>query len=566
MKTYLPIVAVFMAVILSGVLSFHELTVLRNDGAVVTHSHDIQRELVTLLSQVKDTEAGQRGYLYTSNPEYLQPYKDAKAALENTYVRLAGLTNDDPRQRAELADIRLLLEKKLSETDETITYQRGGEVAKARALVETNAGFQLMAQIRNAVEKLNTEQSLALRDQQLKVRRSALWLNAAMAFTSLLILVLLGLLSRALAATTRSRNSEKTLRDELQRSYESLDRILKSVAAGFVVLDHESRIIYINRAASTLLRRQHDGLTGKSMWNVLSDLKADRLQIQLRKAVASNKESVLEEYYPSLEKWLEVYIYPSAVGVSIFLIDVSQRKQAEIALRKAEQLAVAGKFAATVAHEINNPLEAVTNLIYLASRDGAITPPVLKYLNLAESELQRVAHITKQTLGFYRETTAPSEFPIAELLDELLTLFSGRFRSKDLTVERLYDPPGLTITAVRGEVRQIFANVLVNAIDASPLGGKLSIRVTGSDSDAVVQFCDEGPGVSEKDLEKIFEPFFTTKKDVGTGLGLWVAKDLAAKNGGAINLRTGGITKGANFEVTLPAARAVAELSVPVGH
>jgi PAS domain S-box-containing protein len=566
MKTYLPIVAVFLAVILSGVLSFHELTVLRNDGAVVTHSHDIQRELVTLLSQVKDTEAGQRGYLYTSNPEYLQPYKDAKAALENTYVRLAGLTNDDPRQRAELADIRLLLDKKLSETDETITYQRGGEVAKARALVETNAGFQLMAQIRNAVEKLNTEQSLALRDQQLKVRRSALWLNAAMAFTSLLILVLLGLLSRALAATTRSRNSEKTLRDELQRSYESLDRILKSVAAGFVVLDHESRIIYINQAASTLLRRQHDGLTGKSMWNVLSDLKADRLQIQLRKAVAANKESVLEEYYPSLEKWLEVYIYPSAVGVSIFLIDVSQRKQAEIALRKAEQLAVAGKFAATVAHEINNPLEAVTNLIYLASRDGAVAPSVLKYLNLAEAELQRVAHITKQTLGFYRETTAPSEFPIAELLDELLTLFSGRFRSKDLTVERLYDPPGLTITAVRGEVRQIFANVLVNAIDASPLGGKLSIRVTGSDSDAVVQFCDEGPGVSEKDLEKIFEPFFTTKKDVGTGLGLWVAKDLAAKNGGAINLRTGGITKGANFEVTLPAARAVAELSVPVSQ
>jgi PAS domain S-box-containing protein len=566
MKTYLPIVAVFLAVVLSGILSFHELTVLRNDGVVVTHSHDIQRELVSMLSEVKDVEAGQRGYLYTNNPEYLQPYKDAKAALESTYVRLAQLTNEDPRQRAELADIRLLLDKKLSETDETIGYQRAGEVAKARALVETNAGFQLMSEIRNAVEKLNTEQSLALRDQQLKVRRSALWLNAAMAFTSLLILVLLGLLSRALAASTRSRNAEKGLRDELQRSYESLDRILKSVAAGFVVLDHESRIIYINQAASTLLRKQHDGLTGKSFWNILSELNADRLQLQLRKAVAANKESVLEEYYSSLEKWLEVYTYPSPAGVSFFLIDVSQRKQAEIALRKAEQLAVAGKFAATVAHEINNPLEAVTNLIYLASRDGAITPPVLKYLNLAESELQRVAHITKQTLGFYRETTAPSKFPIAELLDELLTLFSGRFRSRDLAVERLYDPPGLTITAVRGEIRQIFANLLVNAIDASPHGGKLTIRVAAKDSDAAVQFCDEGPGISEKDLEKIFEPFFTTKKDVGTGLGLWVAKDLAAKNGGAINVRTGGITKGANFEVTLPAAHAMAELSIPVGQ
>jgi PAS domain S-box len=566
MKTYLPIVAVFLAVVLSGVLSFHELTVLRNDGAVVTHSHDIERELVNLLSQVKDAEAGQRGYLYTNNLEYLQPYKDAKAAIDGTYARLAALTSEDQRQRAELADIRLLLDKKLNETDETVGYQRSGEVAKARALVETNAGFQLMSQIRNAVEKLNAEQAVTLRDQQSKVRRSALWLNAAMAFTSLLILALLGLLSRALAATTRSRNAEKALRDELQRSYESLDRILKSVAAGFIVLDHESRIIYINQAASTLLRKQNDGLTGRSIWNILSELKTDRLQLHLRKAIAVNKESVIEEFYAALEKWLEVYTYPSAAGTSIFLVDVSQRKQAEIALRRAEQLAVAGKFAATVAHEINNPLEAVTNLIYLASRDGAAAPSVLKYLNLAEAELQRVAHITKQTLGFYRETTAPSKFPIAELLDELLTLFSGRFRSKDIAVERLYDPPGLTITAVRGEVRQIFANVLVNAIDASPHGGKLSIRVSGSDSDAAVQFCDEGPGVSESDLEKIFEPFFTTKKDVGTGLGLWVAKDLAVKNGGAINVRTGGITKGANFEITLPAARAAAELSVQVGQ
>jgi len=561
MKTYLPILGVFLAVVLSGVLSFHELTVLRNDGVVVTHSHDIQRELVNLLSQVKDVEAGQRGYLYTNNLEYLQPYKDAKTALESTYARLAELTKEDPRQRAELGDIRLLLDKKLSETDETVGYQRAGEVAKARALVETNAGFQLMSQIRAAVEKLNTEQSVALRDQQSKVRRSALWLNVAMAFTSLLILILLGLLSRALAATTRSRNTEKTLRDELQRSYESLDRILKSVAAGFVVLDHESRIIYINHAASTVLGRQHNGLTGRSIWNILSELKADRLQLQLRKAVAANRESVIEEYYSALERWLEVYIYPSAVGVSIFLIDVSQRKQAEIALRRAEQLAVAGKFAATVAHEINNPLEAVTNLIYLASRDGAATPSILKYLNLADAELQRVAHITKQTLGFYRETTAPSRFSISELLEELLTLFAGRLRSKELNVERAYGPD-LVVTAVRGEIRQIFANLLVNAIDASPHGGILQISLGTSGNEGVIQFSDAGPGIPEKDLGKIFEPFFTTKKDVGTGLGLWVAKDLAEKNGGAISVRTGGNIKGANFEVKLPASRAAEQLSV----
>jgi PAS domain S-box-containing protein len=564
-KTYLPIVAVFLAVLLSGILSFHELTVLENDGTVVTHSHDIQRELVNLLSQVRDAEAGQRGYLYTNNPEYLRPYQDSRTAVENTYSRLVGLTEQNPKQQAELADIRVLLDKKLNEMSETVVYQGSGEIAKAKALVDTNSGLELMEQIRSAVSKLNLEQSIVLNEQQSKVRRSALLLYAAMSFTSLLVLVLLGLLSRALAAAMRARNAERALRGELQRSHESLDRILKSVAAGFILLDSESRIVYINEAAASLLRKSHDGLQGSSLWGVLPEIKGERFQLLLRKAVAAADESVFEEFLPLLNSWLEVHTYPSPASTSIFLIDVSQRKQAEVALRKAEQLAVAGRFAATVAHEINNPLEAVTNLIYLASRDAAATPSVLKYLDLADAELERVAHMTKQTLGFYRETSAPEKFSVRELVEELLTLFADRLRSKELNVDRLY-AQDLVVTAVRGEIRQIFANLLVNAIDASPHGGMLQIRVATSGNDALVQFSDQGPGVPEKDLEKIFEPFFTTKKDVGTGLGLWVAKDLAEKNGGAITVHAGPSSKGANFEVKLPATAAAEQLSVQVGQ
>ena len=212
MKTYLPIAAVFLAVILSGALSFHELTLLRNDNAVVSHSYEIQQSLQTLLSELKDAESAQRGYLYTNNPEYLQPFEGARSAIQSTIDRLAALTRDDPHQRNELADIRVLLEKKLNEMNETVGYQKSGELAKAKALVDTNTGFEIMNNLRAAVGKLHTEQSIALRDQQGTVRRSAILLYLAMTFTSLLVLILLGLLARALATTMRARPEERCSR------------------------------------------------------------------------------------------------------------------------------------------------------------------------------------------------------------------------------------------------------------------------------------------------------------------------------------------------------------------
>ncbi|HEX4663135.1 MAG TPA: PAS domain S-box protein, partial [Terriglobales bacterium] len=215
------------------------------------------------------------------------------------------------------------------------------------------------------------------------------------------------------------------------------------------------------------------------------------------------------------------------VGAAKIARDITEQKKAEHALRTTEKLASVGKLAATVAHEINNPLEAVTNLVYLA-REHAVRDDVRQFLAVAEQELDRVAHITKQTLGFYRDTTKPSAVRIGELLNPLVAVFASRSRNKgvEISPEILDDP---VLYAAAGEIRQLIANLLSNSIDAVPSGGQIRIRVSGHTERTAkpvagvrITIADSGPGIPAEDRQHLFEPFFTTKKEVGTGLGLWV--------------------------------------------
>jgi signal transduction histidine kinase len=196
-----------------------------------------------------------------------------------------------------------------------------------------------------------------------------------------------------------------------------------------------------------------------------------------------------------------------------------------------------------VAHEINNPLEAVTNLVYLA-KEHAVREDVRQFLAVAEQELDRVAHITKQTLGFYRDTTKPSAVRIGELLNPLVAVFASRSRNKgvEISPEILDDP---VLYAAAGEIRQLIANLLSNSIDAVPSGGQIRIRVSGHKERTAkpvagvrITIADSGPGIPAEDRQHLFEPFFTTKKEVGTGLGLWVCKNIVKKHHGSIRMRS----------------------------
>jgi PAS domain S-box-containing protein len=231
------------------------------------------------------------------------------------------------------------------------------------------------------------------------------------------------------------------------------------------------------------------------------------------------------------------------VGAAKIARDITQRKRAENALRVTERLAAVGRLAATIAHEINNPLEAVTNLIFLA-RERAANDEVREFLAAAEDELDRVSHLTKQTLGFYRETRGASAIQVGSLVHPLIAVFSTRTRNKaiDVQPEIRQDPE---IHAVPGEIRQLIANLLSNSIDAVESGGRIRIRVSaasdwtnGHTPGVRLTVADTGPGIPRDLREKLFEPFFTTKKDVGTGLGLWVCKSIVEKHHGRIQVKS----------------------------
>ena len=236
--------------------------------------------------------------------------------------------------------------------------------------------------------------------------------------------------------------------------------------------------------------------------------------------------------------------------------DIEDQKRNESVLIVSEKLAATGRLAASIAHEINNPLEAISNLLYILGSQEQLSAEGSRYLSMAEHELMRAAQITKQTLGFYRESSGPAPFSLSDLIGEVLVLYQGKLQHKDVAVE-LSGFNGQKVVATRGEVRQVFANLVGNAIDAVNHSGQITLTLSKSRYQGISGFeiavKDNGTGIDPQIVDKIFQPFFTTKKSVGTGLGLWVCREIIEKHGGRITVSSNDDHgTGSVFSVFLP--------------
>lgn len=235
------------------------------------------------------------------------------------------------------------------------------------------------------------------------------------------------------------------------------------------------------------------------------------------------------------------------------------RQKAENALIDSAKLASAGRMAAVLAHEINNPLAAVTNLLFLARSNSDLPDEVRQYLNTADGELKRIAHVTRQTLGFYKEQSSPEEFQVSPLLDSICNILHAKIVSKRAKVEARCEA-SLSMTMLRGELQQVLSNLLLNSLEAVGERGQVKLKASLSRVDSerrpVVQItiADNGHGISAAHLPQIFNPFFTTKGLTGNGLGLWISKQIVEQHQGSIHVRSSTATQasGTTFSISLP--------------
>ncbi len=341
-----------------------------------------------------------------------------------------------------------------------------------------------------------------------------------------------------------------------------LDSMLANAPIGLAFVDRKLRFVRVNQIFADLTGVAVSRHLGRTLTDLLPGSVAktvcDAAQKVFSSEVAVRNLEINSEggKPPRPWSWL-ISAYPVRTTphevrwVGIIALDASDRKRGEEALRRSEKLAVTGRLAASIAHEINNPLEAITNLLFLLRGFNDLPESAQQYLAMTEHEVRRIAEITQQTLRFYRQPTQPARCTMTELLDSVLSLYQGRMNALDIRVERDYDPE-LSLFCFAGEIRQVIANLVGNSIDASSAGGRLLVRARRSHDwknpeQAGIRFAiaDTGAGMDTDVRQHIFEAFFTTKEATGTGLGLWVSHEIILKHHGTVRVRSrNGTTSG----------------------
>lgn len=372
---------------------------------------------------------------------------------------------------------------------------------------------------------------------------------------------------RNMFGTVMDITERKCAEEELVKSEARFRALFESSLDAVLYTFPDGTVLAANPAACAMFGMTEQMICSKGRLGLLAGDESRHVMIaeeRQRKGQLVKKELIfLRNDGEKFTGEVDSVILPGEIEQRFVIIrDITNRKRAEAALLNSEKLAAVGRMAASIAHEINNPLEAVTNTLFLARLNAEEPASVRKFLDLADDELKRIAHITRQTLGFYREIATPTDVSVIDVLDAATDLLQGKIRKVRGRIEKRYDED-FHVSAIPGELRQVFANLLGNSLDAIDHGGVIQLRISrvrpvdGHPPRVRITVADNGHGIKPAARARIFEPLFTTKGSTGTGLGLWVAKQIVDKYQGSIYMRscTAGARRGTLFAVLLPVAQ-----------
>jgi PAS domain S-box-containing protein len=540
--------------LLAGVLVWQIQEAVDAQTRVAIADELIQR-LYQLQSSIVDEETGLRGYQLTGDRRMLEPFRREQIKVEDQFTQLTILLAT-PEQRLRLAQLH-----------DSYSLWEGYAFPAMRAgkqnVTPDQLALDLQAKIRMDQMRLILEDIIRSEQQS----RDSLWLAAHSRIHDFLEIVLVaglavGVLIGAFTSSRLRRVSrayEETLQqlqtraDELYESRLSYMTTLESIAEGVIACDTVGRVRFMNAVAQLL--------TGWTMEEALEQPLTEVFRAvneQTREPLDQPTESAdaqgqaVTRELPALllaRDDREIVISRSAapirdamgktLGLVVVFRDITEARKSEQALIASEKVAVTGRLAASIAHEIHNPLDSVATLHYLlkSEQDPAKRD---EYLTMAQQELSRILQISRAMLSLYRESQTPVEVKLPEVIDSVLLLHDRKLKDAEIQVERRYKSPGI-IAAFPGEIRQIITNVIANAMEASGKDGGICVTIRRSslqdgEPGTVIEVEDTGSGVDPAIRKKLFQPFFTTKGEKGTGLGLWVSLGIVQKHGGTMEI------------------------------
>ncbi len=566
--------------ITSGVLYLQILNA--NRTVALIQRSDLRISRATLAAKlIVDEETGLRGYQVTGDPRFLGPYLQAQAPLDQVLHELDTTPGSVGPDGIPVHGI-VQLKAAYAAWKESFAIPIVAGVRAGRRVDDPDLNMRgkvMMDAIRNELGGIVTraEQRRAERiadwDRQVRATEFALFGLAIGAG------VLIGWFTRHrirwVSDTYRSSLKDVTERaEQIFASEQRLRTTLTSIGDGVITCDPEGRIELMNAAAEELTgwtQQQANDVSLEQVFNIVNETTRAKVENPVAKVRRLNRVVGLANHTVLIRRdGSEMQIADSGapirdqqgeiIGFVLVFRDVTIERRTQEALFAQEKLAVAGRLAATIAHEINNPLSSVLDMLYLV-RNGVEEADAKQYMKMAEAELTRVGEIVRAMLGLYRESQVPILVDLGSTMHEILLLVERRFT--ELGVRVVSDlPRDVCIMGFPAELRQVFTNLVTNAAEAAGKGGEVRVHVAwdtdiagqGLQKGATVTIDDDGPGIDEDVLPQLFQPFFTTKGERGTGLGLWVSKGIVSKHNGRIDLKssTQEGTHGTSARVFLP--------------